>query len=514
MVRKKNPNTLAAIIRSSKKKKAAQPPEKNTAAKARKKLGVVKPAELTLRSAQVVIEDVIANKYRCPPYQRKKNLWVGRGGSVGEGEAQYIESCAATNSVPGVFYFCTIKKGAPDVTTYAHILDGLQRLSTLVRLHDEPKKFGYTKRQVESFFETAKMHVTKYHFETIADAIEMFRRINDYGVRATDYEIFSGWLKETIEGLELIKEIDAAMCEVDGILMGTSKAKKLTLEYADKNSGNRTKNHRLFRTSLALFLAYVESDRELRIMPKQAHRNQPEAQVEYKLAVWLKTVTAAEATAAVENFRTHIRRAARLLRFRQKAHTPEKKDHAWSVTAARAMLLVSLKYRLRDFTRFVMWYLHTFRAQEDWPSRAYLANVSDSTGKTELIAVPQTTVGAIDWRLYSDDISSVGDLPLACLYSETEIRVTTSSGQKRPALLEGKHWSHIVAQNGGTAAGNEELYGVTVPEDAAENLLRGNRDMSPEELAQFVPLLAAKKAVLIEKTRKLTRLTNESPPAD
>ena len=86
------------------------------------------------------------------------------------------------------------------------------------------------------------------------------------------------------------------------------------------------------------------------------------------------------------------------------------------------MLLISLKYRTRDFTRIVAWYMRTFRAQEDWPSRAYLAEIPTAAGGTELIAVPQTTPKAIDWRLYGDDISAVANLPQTCFYDDAEIK--------------------------------------------------------------------------------------------
>ena len=405
-------------------------------------------------------------------------------------------------------YLCRIKKGTPEITAKDNILDALQRLTTLARLYQHPEDFGYTRAAVTMFFNTAKMHVTKYYVETVAHAIEFFRRINDQGVKATDYEIFSGWLKTTLDGCTLIEDIDAAMCAADTVLMGAGRAERLKLSYVKRHGRSRKRNHKLFRTSLALFLTYVEDSADFCIMPPHAQRNQPEEQVEYKLAQWLKTVTSAEAEAKVEQFRRQICEAANNLRELQKTLAPEKKNHAWSVTATRAMLLVSLKFRWRDFVVFATWYIKTFRAQADWPSRAYLAAVENEAGRRELVAVPQTTVGALDWRLYGDDISAVSPLPLEFFYSRAEINARADRGRKKPILLDDMVWSHVIALNGGTPDDNAELYGVTVPENKTENRLRGNRDMSPSEQAAAKAELAAK-AAAAERERQLGLLVHE-----
>ena len=98
------PETMAERVKGGRERRKKTAAVRQTVAGAKKQLGVVKPAESRLYAAVTVVESFLAKIYNNPPFQRDSNLWAGCGGSVGEDERQYVESCMATNDVPGTFY--------------------------------------------------------------------------------------------------------------------------------------------------------------------------------------------------------------------------------------------------------------------------------------------------------------------------------------------------------------------------------------------------------------------------
>lgn len=322
--------------------------------------------------------------------------------------------------------------------------DGLQRITTLGRVLDNPGKYDVTKEDAH-LLANARICYQSMQYEDHDVARMDFQHLND-GMGLVPYEKYRGDLEKDTPGKDLYEFIRAHVMSVAFRISGESATAK----------PNRKLAGQLHRCSLGLFFQYVTKHRETQLYAK-SERN-ISTQIERRVRSWLEGNRC-----EWENEANNFIRALERINAQLETATANHNSKRWDTAAIRGFYsayfyISNIGCSTEKFIQLIDWYVLNNLKRSRWPSRF----------EVEVNGIPQS------FRIDQSNLKWLSKLELLGGPEISELK-----RKKTIHAPAGYHESHVIPHADGGK--------IVVVEPAISNLQRGRAPMTEETLTILSP---------------------------
>jgi len=251
------------------------------------------PVGDTQRLLYDVVEDFRTKRIQVPEFQRASDVWDKRK------QRQYVEALESGPLPIGVIVTCQI-----DGDERLWLIDGLQRLNSLLELITSPKEYGNTAKTAEDLLRS--ITVTRQHrrYDSMVEALEWFQRIN-LGAALTNYEFYKGYLT-------LLEDYDKVILpELEKIHKAVDQARS---SLGIKEEKDREKAHKALRHDYVLFYRFATNGLDNLVIDMSNTKKQDnERAVEKLVSNWIRDSGVQQLRKNVNSFASVITNHAALL---------------------------------------------------------------------------------------------------------------------------------------------------------------------------------------------------------
>ena len=363
---------------------------------------------------------------------------------------QYINALESGNLPIGVIVTCQIDG---DETLW--LIDGLQRLNSLLELITTSREYGHTAQSAEDLLRS--ITVTRQHrrYHTMVEALEWFQRIN-LGAALTNYEFYRGYLT-------LLPDYEKVILpEIEKIHRAVDQGRS-SLGIKEKSS--REAHHKNLRHNFVLFYRFATDEQDGFVIDMSSIKKQDnDKAVEKLISKWISGTDVQHLRKKVNSFGSLVTNNAALIHDIWHEVNRGDRNRTINYTLYRWLLEIDISRRSlnrsdSDYEQFVKQLWHLWSNDPSNSAARFPAVISEGKPTTVQLGKALYQARAIAKQLGSD-------------FAEKKTRQT-----RKPQLTEARLGMH---------EGHEQPFalhgdGPTQAEPASRNMARGARPIETKE---------------------------------